>query len=429
MLSRETLKARFAILSWVALFSLLSLQSFSRQSSQTIPFDFYGDTLQLPAQYLTVVDYNGPLSDESIRDFYSRMLATDYKEVVQMLLAYKLKNQPDDWLFYQLIRKTAQMASPKKDNYYRYTLYKWFLLNQSGYDATLCIAGDKLLFYVQSDENIYDIPYYKSEGKQYVCLNYHDYGNIDIVNTELHRVEVDIAGQKTTFSYRLTHMPKFKPADYKEKDLEFNYHDVEYHIKLKTNEQVKTILANYPVTDYKDYFNLPLSNGTYTSLIPQLRDHVKKMKEKDGVDYLMQFTRYAFAYEPDKENFGKEKHLSAEQTLLYDHSDCEDRAALFYYLVKEIYNLPMVVLAYPHHLTVAVKFDKPVGKQLIEYNGGKYSICEPTPQAQDLPIGKMSQELKKEPYEVVLAYDPSISGQVGTVLDQTFTSFHLPRLK
>lgn len=89
----------------------------------------------------------------------------------------------------------------------------------------------------------------------------------------------------------------------------------------------------------------------------------------------------------------------------------------------------MVVLAYPHHLTVAVKFDKPVGKQLIEYNGGKYSICEPTPQAQDLPIGKMSQELKKEPYEVVLAYDPSTSGQVGTVLDHTFTSFHLPRLK
>jgi hypothetical protein len=218
-------------------------------------------------------------------------------------------------------------------------------------------------------------------------------------------VNVYDPGDKITFSYKLTHMPNFAPGDYKEKDLEFNYHDVEYHIRLKTNDQVKTILANYPVTDYQSYFDLPLSNGTYATLIPQLKNNLKGMSVKKGVDYLMIFTRYAFAYEPDKENFGKEKHLSAEQTLLYDHSDCEDRAALFYYLVKEIYNLPMIVLAYPHHLTIAVKFDKPVGTPIL-YNGSEYSICEPTPQVQDLPIGKISRDLRKSSYEVALVYNP-----------------------
>ena len=405
MLTNKTLKTGYVILFLLVFLSFSPLPSYSNPGGQNIQLNFYGDIVQLPCEYLSIVDYNGPLSDESIQAFYDKMSATDYKPVVDALLAYKQKNKPDDWIFYQLIRKTAQLTSPKVENYYRYTLYKWFLLNKSGYDATLCIAGDKLMFYVRSDEDIQDIPFYKEEGKQYVCINYHDYPGIDIVNSKLHKVEVQVPGAVNTFSYKLTHMPNFEPGDYKEKDLEFDYREVTYHIKLKTNEQVKNILVNYPITDYTDYFNLPLSNGTYASLIPQLKENMKGMNVKNGVDYLMNFTRYAFAYEPDKENFGKEKHLSAEQTLLYDHSDCEDRAALFYYLVKEIYNLPMIVLAYPHHLTIAVKFDKPIGKPIL-YNGSEYSICEPTPQERDLPIGKMSRELKNSTYEVALAYNP-----------------------
>ncbi|RYE21497.1 MAG: hypothetical protein EOP51_15485, partial [Sphingobacteriales bacterium] len=126
---------------------------------------------------------------------------------------------------------------------------------------------------------------------------------------------------------------------------------------------------------------------------------------KKGVDYLMRFTRYAFLYEDDGLNFGKEKRLSPEQTLLNKYSDCDDRAALFFFLVKEIYNLPMIVLAYPEHVTVAVKFDKPVGQPVI-YNGEKYSICEPTPQVGDPLMGEIPKNLKNETYEVALVYEP-----------------------
>jgi hypothetical protein len=92
----------------------------------------------------------------------------------------------------------------------------------------------------------------------------------------------------------------------------------------------------------------------------------------------MHFTRYAFLYERDTDVFGREKRFSPEETLLYDYSDCEDRAALFFCLVKEIYNLPMIVLVYPKHVSIAVEFEKPIG-QTIVYNGKKYTVCEPTP--------------------------------------------------
>ncbi len=130
------------------------------------------------------------------------------------------------------------------------------------------------------------------------------------------------------------------------------------------------------------------------------------MSVKYGVDYLMRFTRYAFLFKQDNQQFGGEKRLSPEQTLLFEQSDCDDRAALFFYLVKEIYNLPMIVLSYPEHVTVAVKFEKPVGKPIL-YNGEKYSVCEPTPQKEDLAVGELLPSLLKQQYEVVYAYHPS----------------------
>ena len=65
----------------------------------------------------------------------------------------------------------------------------------------------------------------------------------------------------------------------------------------------------------------------------------------------------------------------------------------------------MIVLAYPRHVTVAVKFDKPIGKSIL-YNGLEYTVCEPTPQKQDLNIGQLLPELRKKSYEVAYAYTP-----------------------
>jgi hypothetical protein len=370
-----------------------------------IRFDFYGQTIEFQLPSSSFVDFNGPLSAEAVNRFRASMDAANYRPVMAALEQYRQNMQPSDWLFYQLIRKTAQQISPKADNYDRYTLYKWYLLVQSGYDAMLCIAADKMLFYVQSDENIYNIPSRISNGRQYICLNYHDYGNIDFNRYRFEEVAVNSMPSRKGFSYRVTQLPEFRPEDYKEKEIRFTYYNNEYRFKVKLNPQVQAIFANYPVVDYGYYFNIPLSKETYASLIPSLKKNVKGLSPKNGIDYLMHFTRNAFAFEKDSEGFGKEKRMSPEETLLYDRSDCEDRAALFFYLVKEIYDLPMIVLVYPTHVTVAVHFDKAAGEPIV-YNGNKYYVCEPTPQAEDLKVGERLKSLSKAPFEVAYAYTP-----------------------
>ncbi|MGV3509235.1 MAG: hypothetical protein ACO1N7_08105 [Sphingobacteriaceae bacterium] len=373
--------------------------------SQHHSFEFYGNTFNFELDESVKVDFPDILTEQTLVSFYSAINKSKYEKIVNTLNSYKNKHQLNDWLYYQLIRKTAQQIAPKAVNYNRYTLYKWFFLAKTGYDARLALERDKLLFYVASDDDISDIPFYMKNGKQYVCLNIHDYDNIDLKRNKIYPVDLVVPEGLKAFSYKVTQMPDFKSEDYSVKNIAFNYKQKVYHFDVLLNSQIQSIFANYPVVDFASYFNTPLSRQTYSSLIPTLKQNVAKMSQKKGVNYLMRFTRNAFLYEDDEQNFGKEKRLTPEQTLFSEYSDCDDRAALFFYLVKEIYNLPMIALLYPTHITMAVQFDKAAGKPII-YNGKKYYVCESTPQKQNLRVGEIAAKYRNAAYEVVYAYEP-----------------------
>lgn len=388
----------------LVLIAMLTMSA-GRAVAQNFSFEFYEETFNFELDKSSDIEFSGVLSDTSVKEFYTSMEQSNYKPLLTRLLNYKEKYQLNDWIYYQLIRKTAQQISPKADNYHRYTLYKWFFLAKSGYDARLGIGDNKIIFYVRNTENINDIPFFMEDGRKYMCLNYHDYGQIDFVKEQIIPARISLPESRMAFSYKVTRMPDFKPETYTQKDIKFEYNQRSYHFQVKLNPAVETIFANYPGVDFESYFNIPLSNETYSSLIPVLLKNVKGMTQKKGVDYLMRFTRYAFLYQSDEDNYGKEKRLSPEQTLLSTYSDCDDRAALFFYLVREIYDLPMIALLYPTHITMAVQFDKPFGRSII-YKGEKYSVCESTPQVEDLKIGQISSKLKNTLYTIVYQYDP-----------------------
>ncbi len=378
------------------------------QAGDHMTVDFLGEQFTVPAGPSLWVHFSGPLSELNVEKFTEALSRSNYQPLVQELLKEKKNRNLNDWIFYQLIRKAAARFCPKQENYFGYTLYKWFLLTRCGYDASIRISKEKMLFFVKTEEDIYNIPCYQKNNLQFVCLNYHDYGSYIDFSSELF-IEIPLPKnpEGNAFSYKITSMPEFKAADYQEKKIDFSFYRQHYQLNIKLNPQVKTLFLNYPAVDFASSFNIPLSRETYLSLIPALLSHIKGMTVKTGVNYLMHFTRYAFLFKKDTEIFGAEKRLTPEQTLLYDESDCEDRAALFFYLVKEIYNLPMIVLSYPEHITVAVKFDKPVGHPIV-FNGEKYSICEPTPQEEDLGLGEISPALAKTRYEIVYAYQPAV---------------------
>lgn len=118
---------------------LLSTVNLFAQNNSRICFAFYDGTFNADA--LTISDTTSGLSVNNIKSFYINVDAGNYKPLLDALLSYKQDHQLNDWLYYQLVRKTAQQISPKEKNYSRYTLYKWFLMVKSGYDARLALAG------------------------------------------------------------------------------------------------------------------------------------------------------------------------------------------------------------------------------------------------------------------------------------------------
>jgi hypothetical protein len=383
---------------------LIAVPSFSKAQGYTTSFELFNKTFNLYVDSSIVLRDSVELDEDYIYRSYMRLDHGNYQIVVDSLIDYKVKHDLNDWLYYQLIRKAAETLSPKKDNYERYTFYKWFLMVKSGYDARLTIANNRIIFYVYNNEDIADIPFLMFKNKKYMCLNYHDYKNANLNDVPPHDM-ISIPEARKAFSYKVTRMPDFKPENYKQKSVGFNYKHRSYHFNIKLNPEVDAIFKNYPVVDFESYFNIPLTKETYSSLIPLLKKTLKDMGQKKGVDYLMKFTRYAFLYQDDEDNFGKEKRLSPEETLFSKYSDCDDRVALFFYLVKEIYDVPMIALLYPTHITMAVKLDKPIGDPIL-YNGKVYSLCEPTPQKENLNIGKMGAKMKLLNYQVVYSYQP-----------------------
>ena len=370
--------------------------------------NFLGDTIQLTIDPSMLIDFTDPVSEYTLKAFYELVNESDFHPVIHSLLLFRDQHQLSDWLYYQLIRRMAEMISPKAVNYERYTLYKWFLLTKSGYDAHLALEKNQLLFYVRTDDNIYDIPLFMLNGKQYVCLNFHDFDSRSIDREKIYTAHIVVPEATRSFSYKIDRLPAFSTGNNDSKEIDFLYGDKLYKYHLVLNQQVKKVFTNYPVVDFELYFNIPISQETYTSLIPALKKDLMKMNQQTGVEYLMRFTRDAFSFQNDLDQFGKEKRLTPEQTLLYGNSDCDDRAALLFYLVKEIYNLPMIVLVYPEHVTIAVKLDKPAGDPIV-YRGQKYSVCEATPQRNDLGLGQLPLGLKNQTYKVVYEYDPAAS--------------------
>ena len=370
-------------------------------------FDFFNEPFSYTVDSTISVTIDDTLSTTTIRKFYAMMAYGNHEPLVAALLRHQKNYKLNDWLYYQLVRRVAQELSPKGNNYIRYTLYKWFLMVKSGFDARLAYRGDQLIFYIQSEDDIEDLPYFTLDNNTYICLNYHDYG--ELFNLDNPYTLADIADliddEPQSFSYRITRLPDFKDDSYVDKELRFNYKGKTHHLTVKVNTEVATIFKNYPIVDFGMYFNIPLSAATYASLIPVLKEQVQGLPTEKGVDYLMRFTRQAFAFEDDHVTYGQEKRMSPEETLLNNSSDCDDRTALFFYLVKEIYDLPMVTLRYPTHVTIAVRLDQPVG-QYIDYNGYHYTICEPTPQGKELGLGELSDKHRNEKYEVVYSYMP-----------------------
>ena len=136
------------------------------------------------------------------------------------------------------------------------------------------------------------------------------------------------------------------------------------------------------------------------SLIPGIKTAIEGMAVTEQLQYLVNMSRSAFSYQTDESVHGKSKPLAAEELFFYPHSDCEDRSAWFFQMIRHCIDLPAVVIGFSDHVTVGVAIPDFQGDHVL-VNGNKFYICDPTGPQGSAEIGRFPLGYEDQPWEIL----------------------------
>jgi hypothetical protein len=339
------------------------------------------------------------MEEAQMISYYKKMKGLPYSILLNNLSKEKEQLQLNDWLFFELLQNTindlyAGQSELKK------TLTAWFLLSESGFDTRLTYHTQRAYLYVFSEETIYESPVIEDNGRLFVNLN-------SLFNQEgsrkqrLRMLNFKPRPNGRSFSFDLSLLPVFPSPSIENKTLSFSWKGEEISLDVQVDGNLKELMADYPLVDESQYLEIPFSNALRTTLLPQLQETLEGKSERESLEILAAFTRSAFIYQEDHEQFGSNKPMAAEEVFLYPYSDCEDRVALYYQLVRELLDLPVIVIAWPDHLSLAVATTHPLGNQTIQLDGTQYFVCDPTGPSNSTEVGNPPAEFASLPFEVI----------------------------
>lgn len=277
---------------------------------------------------------------------------------------YNLNN----WGLYRLVKSLSEEIY--RDRNSRVVLQA-FLLTGLGYNCKIGYSGKRSFILLTSEKPLYGMTYLNIDSKKFYI--------IDRSLLKLNRVNTYRANHKeakNSFDFTIYTLPTLKEKIAR-KSLRFSYLDSSYNIDVKYNTTLINYLEEYPQTHYENYFNSQLSRESRESLLNGLKPIIHGKPQDEAVNILLHFTQKAFMYKTDQDQFNREKPLFPEEVLHYSYSDCEDRAVLFSYLVKELLSLKVVGLKYPSHMASAVELDNPRG-DVVKYKNRVYTVADPT---------------------------------------------------
>lgn len=151
-------------------------------------------------------------------------------------------------------------------------------------------------------------------------------------------------------------------------------------VTLPYNKAHIAYLDDVPMTVFPIYFVSPVSVEAQQVLQTTFNEMKAQYTPTQFIGMLLHFVQTGFDYKTDEEQFGYEKYFYPEEVLGYPYCDCEDRSALFAWLVQKYTNAKVIGLQYEGHVATAVYFgeDANVKGDGFMYGGKKYYVCDPT---------------------------------------------------
>ncbi len=319
----------------------------------------------------------------------------NYNHVLKQLKAYSEQYELSEWAYTLLIYKTAQQLFQSKNERIVFTC---FMLNHSDLKARIGAHDGNLYLLIASKPEIFNTSKVNlDETKSYYLYDFEGKNLSDICSVSTYGTPFERA-IKSIETFRT--LPKIS-TETEQKFLFFKYKE-KYTIPVAINRHMLDYYKDVPITSLEQYSVAP-SIGQDNPMMNELKKIIQKEQQQENqINILLAFVQNAFGYQKDQRPF------FPEETLYHKSSDCEDRSALFAYLVKELLNTKVIGLDYSKHVATAVKYRgkktaqqlKSTGYSVYLYDEKPYIICDPTDPSKT--FGKLAEKYKNKQPEPIL---------------------------
>jgi hypothetical protein len=367
-----------------------------------VTLDYFGTPVALPALPASAPRLRRRPSEAAVRVHWEALAGDDdLAPVLDAAAQQRAALGLDDWGYVLLLRDLARSVyggppGPRFSN--DEALFVWHALVRDGFAARVGYNRARVFLLLPSDDKLYEMARLRVDGVRHYVVTPEgtprDFGR-------LRSYDGDPPGDARRFSFHVPQVPTLRPRP-ATRSFVFHHDGQRYAFDVTVDEAALDRLAQHPRTELAVQLSAGVSPAAEASLARALEPHLDGRTEREAVNLLLRFVQVGFGYKTDDAHFGHERYLFPEETLALPYSDCEDRAALFAYLVRRFVGLEVVGLWYPRHVSTAVRFsDEAAGEgAAIRHDGARYVIADPT--YAGAAAGRLMPELRGLTPEVVV---------------------------
>lgn len=294
------------------------------------------------------------------------------KDVIRSLQSLAMAYGLNDWFTFELVRNYTEASCKNPESK---TVLQHFLLVNMGYDVRLASCGNQLLLLVPFNQQVYERSYLVIDCKKYYAF-YDDSTNkaqnAGVYTCRLpnetdkgRNIDLTIRGGNIGIKTGVAHR--------------FSMSDGKISLQGSVDEGTMEAIRRYPQMDIPFYAMSTIDSNFRQSLLAQVNEQIRDCSEREAVGRILHFVQYAFDYATDGEQHGYEKPYFIEENFYYPKNDCEDRAILFAFLVRNLLGLDVHLVQYPGHECTAVNFStSQMNGDGYMYRGKAFYICDPT---------------------------------------------------
>jgi hypothetical protein len=372
-----------------------SIFDYDTSPSSNVKINFYGRDMVFNVPKTLRVTSHG-VKERHVSQFYATLHQNDTEHVLQRQLDAAVSEMGlNEWGYFALLRTiTEKLYANTNDR----VLFSFYMLHSHGFKARVG-RGSKsnrllLLLALDNHKEVYSKTFFRINGTKYYAV----YGNgLQGESVYSYDEKADDSGLK---EIRLDFTKTLNIATC-DKSRKLHLNKVNLDITLPYSTANLRYYDEIPTTVFPIYFNTPVSKETEAVLAQTFSSLSKQYNKVQLVDIMLNFVQTAFVYKIDEQYHGREKYYFPEETIGLPYSDCEDRCALFGWMVKRFVGYDIIGVLYDDHMATAVCFgnDAQLKGKSVSYGGKGYMVCDPT--YQNAAIGTVMPKFANVKCEIV----------------------------